>query len=380
MKHFILILIAAIGFSSCTKTPDDLIKEPDCTPRGSLENTHQHTVGIELLLDKGIESGIPGIALSIRSASKGEFFATQGYANLDKPVALASCHVFRAASLTKTLIATAIIQLVDEKEIALDQLITELLPKEIWEGLAKANETTVGELLSHTSGIPNYDDNTRFVAAVLNEPGEELTVQERLDFAKELQSTPDWVIEKFRTIYSNTNYVLLELILEAQTGLGYEEYLRQNVLEPAEMLQSSFSTAEAFPKGLSDGYCDMYDRGSLREVNRFDARRWSGEAALISNVQDIDGFFAAFLSAKLCTDSSLEQMQEHQYGLLRDTIAGVPAIGHDGQAIGYSSEMWYFEDLELTIVLMANQGRISGDQPSIQPFEDLLEEIVKLHL
>ena len=356
------------------------MNETECASDAIIEKNHDHKAELELLLDKAIEAGIPGIAIKVHSASKGQFFAIRGYANLEESVALAPCHVFRAASITKTLMATAILQLVEEGKVRLDQPITELLPKHVIDGLAKAKETTVAELLNHTSGIPNYDDNGRFVAAVLNEPGKELTVNDRLGFAKELQGTPDWVIEKFGTIYSNTNYVLLELILETQTGLTYETYLTKNVLRPAQIQQSSFATVHPFPNALASGYCDMYDEGSLREVNRFDARRWSGEAALISNVLDIDKFFNALMRAELCSESILGQMKINQYGLLLDTVAQVPAIGHDGQAIGFSSELWYFEDLELTVVLMANQGRISSDQPSIQPFEDLLTDIVAIHL
>ncbi|MEO1256901.1 MAG: hypothetical protein AAFY41_18730, partial [Bacteroidota bacterium] len=60
-------------------------------------------------------------------------------------------------------------------------------------------------------------------------------------------------------------------------------------------------------------------------------------------------------------------------------ISGYKAIGHDGQAVGYSSEMWFFPEKELTIILLANQGRISDDQPSIKRFDNLMIDILNVH-
>lgn len=379
MKKWVYCALCLATLASCFKEPEALVTDSECVAAERVQNNHQQVEALELLMDKGSEAGIPGISLMVYSESQGNYTATRGYAELDQYTKLQPCHVFRAASLTKTVLATVVIQLMEEGKLKIDDPITALLPKTVWEGLARADETTIAELMNHTSGIPNYDDNTRFVAAILNEPGKELTADDRLDFAKELQGTQDWVIEKFGTIYSNTNYVLLELIVEQVMGRPFEEVVDDYIFKPIQMEHSSFGTINPFPNGLCTGYCDMYDKGNLREVNLYDARRWSGEAAMISNGNDIYAFFRALLDAEFCSQTSFELMKKEQYGLLQDTIAGIPAIGHDGQAIGYSSEMWYFEELGLTIVLMANQGRISGDQPSIQPFEELLEQVVLLH-
>ena len=73
-------------------------------------------------------------------------------------------------------------------------------------------------------------------------------------------------------------------------------------------------------------------------------------------------------------------MINNRYGLLHEIFEGVKAIGHDGEAIGYSSEMWCFPEKELMIVLIATKGRIDSDQASIQGFEKLFIDILKLHL
>lgn len=379
MRSISLLSLVCLLACSCLKEPDYSDKQESCIPNPPFTNNHVLETELQSLIEAAHTEGIPGISISLHSASKGSFFGNFGMADVHHGTALTPCHTFRAASLCKTLMATAFMQLHDLKKVDLETPISNLLPSDILSGLAKADETTVAELLNHTSGIPNYDDNGRFVAAVLNEPGEELSTTDRLNFAKEQEGTPDWVVEKFGSIYSNTNYLLLELILEELTGESYETYLEQHILKPSVMPYSSFSTQHPYPESLSAGYCDMYDNGKLREVSAFDAKRWSGEAALISNASDIYRFFEALLSAQLTSSESLELMKNEQYGLLNETISGQKALGHDGQAIGYSSEMWHFPKLDLTIILMANKGRISGEQESIAIYEQLLEDIVNLH-
>lgn len=379
MKPYIIALLMGISLTACLKEGEELVPKADCSAVAPFENTHTLASEIESLLDQALADGLPGASLVVSSGTKGDLLLTKGYADIGSEEALEHCHSFRAASLTKTMMATAFIQLHEQGLIDLQSLITDLLPSEITDGLAKADETTVAELLSHTSGIPNYDDNGRFVAAVLNEPGKELTTLQRLNWAKELEGTPDWVIEKFGLIYSNTNYLLLELILEEVTGEPFESYLKKEIIGPAAMASASFSTEVPFPAQLSSGYCDMYDKGYLRDVNLFDAQRGSGDAALIANASDVYRMFKALQNAELTSEDSWKTMQAEHYGLLSETIAGTEAIGHDGLAIGYSSEMWHLEELDLSIVLMANQGRISGDQPSIAVFEQLLVDLVKLH-
>ncbi len=378
MKKCLYIIFLFMLSAACKKEAEEF-NPKSCTGFVAMDNDHLQSADIQRLLDNYVRKGIPGISTVISSGTQGFFYGSSGYASLSNMTLLQACNTFRVASLTKTFMATAIMQLAEEGEIDLDAQISSILDNNILDGLDKAYETTVEELLSHTSGIPNYDDNSRFVASVLNEPGKRLTVEDRLDFARDLEGTPDWVIEKYELIYSNTNYVLLQLILEKVTGNNYDQYILQRIIEPLDLSHTTFSTIKTFPDGLSAGYCDMFDNRKLRDVNLFDANRWSGEAAMISNGLDIYTFYNSLLKAELTSAQTLESMISNNLGLLHETIDGIEGIGHDGQGIGYSSEMWFFPKKDLIIVLIANQGRISSDQPSIQQFENALVDILKLH-
>ncbi|MDN5214779.1 serine hydrolase domain-containing protein [Fulvivirgaceae bacterium BMA12] len=379
MKNIFHLLLVGSLLISCKKEPELLIDSHQCNPVTVVANNHTEEEALQDLLNDYVANGIPGVAVVVDSKTKGFFLGVAGMTDIAAKVPMTSCHTFRVASLTKTFMGAAFMQLLETGAINLDDQISAILDDEILADLDKSDETTIAELLNHTSGIPNYDDNSRFVASVLNEPGKVLTVEDRLNFARELRGTPDWVIEKYEQIYSNTNYLLLQLILEKVTGKPYETYLSENITVPLGLRKTTFSTINTFPNGLSSGYCDMYDNGKLRDVNLFDANRWSGEASAISNAMDIYTFFNALITGQLIDPSAFENMKNNKYGLLIEEFDGIQAVGHDGQGIGYSSEMWYFPEKALTITLIANKGRIDDDQPSIQDFVALFLGVLSLH-
>lgn len=378
MKNYIYIICLILLIFSCQKEPEEF-NTNTCNASIVLENTHLQSATLQNILDSYVQKAIPGISLVVNSSSEGFFFGMSGYSNLANSSNLKACNTFRVASLTKTIMATAIMQLVEKGDINLDSKISTILDSNIIEGLDKANETTIEELLNHTSGIPNYDDNKNFVVTILNEPGKKITVSDRLDFAKDLNGIPDSVIEKFDGIYSNTNYVLLQLILEKVTNQSFDQYIIENIIMPLNLNHTTFSTIQTFPDGLSTGYCDMYDYGKLRDVSLFDANRWSGEAAMISNGLDIYTFFNSLLSEQITSLQTLNLMKTKKLGLLHTDINGLEGFGHDGRGVGFSSEMWYFPEKDLTIILIVNKGRISEDQPSIEEFRNAFVDIVELH-
>jgi D-alanyl-D-alanine carboxypeptidase len=376
--RYSLFMLTLVVIISCKVNSEELTLAKPCNEPGQV--THLKSTEIQKIINEAIINGLPGVSIVVDSDTEGYFIGSAGLVNLDNRIAVsASCHTFRAASITKTFLATAIMVLVENGLLDINAPINSVLENEILDGLAKANETTIGELLSHTSGIPNYDDNIRFVASVLNEPGKLLTIMDRINFAKDMGGTPDWVIEKYGQIYSNTNYLLLELILESVSGRTFEEFIDTEILLPIHLESTSFSTVNSYPPDLVTGYCDLFDTGKLRGVDLFDAHRWSGEAAMISKPSDLHTFYKALLNGDILVIETVTDMITNKYGLLTEKFGEEEGIGHDGQAIGYSSEMWFFPNMNLTVVLMANQGRISDDQPSIDIFEHMLPKILSIH-
>jgi len=342
-----------------------------------IEKLHENHSALEQIIHQYVKKGtLPSLAVWVTSKEKGNFLFSEGLADLQSQVSLDFCHQFRVASLTKTLLATAILQLVEEGQLQLDDQVSDFLTPEVYADIKRTEKASIASLLNHTSGIANYDNNPNFPLAILDEPGKPLTIEDRLDLARNQGATPDWVMEKYGPSYSNTNYLLLQLILEAITQQSYEDYLIRMIFEVLDLKHSTFSTLEPFPEYLVPGYCGFYDDETLIDVSPYDANRFSGDGAWITTIEDLSLFFTALLDGKILTFSTLDLMRTQQLGLQTKTVSSLKGIGHDGRAIGYSAEMWYFPEVALKIILLTNQGRISENQPSMQQWEELIEALV----
>lgn len=361
---------------SCLVTPNTLFTPESCNSILD-ENNHPRSQIIQELLGESVENGLAGASLLIEDGNTGSFYSFAGNADLNKSIAINACTKFRVASITKMFTATAIMQLVERGLITLETPINEILSAEVLEDIKRANEATVKDLLAHKSGIANYDDNPHFPAMILNEPSKPISLMEKLDLIRGQGATPAWVVEKFGIVYSNSNYLLLQLIIEKVANENYEAFIQSNILNPLDLSQTSFSTKNPFPENLALGYVDIYDKGYIRDVSAWDAHRFHGEGCIISNAKELAIFFRAMIDGRLFKNQqTFEMMQSQGLGILKDTIQQTPIIGHDGQAIGYSAEMWYIPQRDCLVVLLANQGRIMEEQPSIEPFEGLFEDIV----
>ena len=189
---------------------------------------------------------------------------------------------------------------------------------------------------------------------------------------------PKWVIKKFGQIYSNTNYLILQLIIEKASGMGYEAFVRSHIIEPLNLIGTSFGAEDAYPSGLATGYVDFYGKGVMRNVNEWDAHRFDAEGDLISTAGDMQQFYQKLHSGELIPDVLLQQMKEKRLGLLQEEFELENAIGHDGIGIGYSAEMWYLPRSGLMVVLLSNQGRLLSENRSVLKYENLLRQVIEV--
>jgi D-alanyl-D-alanine carboxypeptidase len=165
-------LIAAAVFSACgggeeTRVSDQLA--------GQLQET----------LDRGVESPrtvFPGTALYVSQPELGTWAGAAGEANIDPGTPMQPGDKFRAGSIMKPFVATAILQLVEEGKLALDDPLPKVLPADIVARVSGADRITLRMLLNHTSGIPEYSDE-RFNRTVMADPQRVWQVGEFLDLS-----------------------------------------------------------------------------------------------------------------------------------------------------------------------------------------------------
>ncbi|MFD5200652.1 serine hydrolase domain-containing protein [Streptomyces sp. NPDC058375] len=242
---------------------------------------------------------------------------------------------FRAGSLTKTFTATVVLQLVAEHRLRLDNTVNSLLPDQVRAGNALSGEPiTVRQLLNHTSGLYDYLDGLLPHFRSLDQfwPRDQL-IGIGLDEPRYFP-TPG---TRFR--YSNTNYLLLDLIVERVTDRDLRTNLERRVLAPLGLRDTSYPLAQRTIGGPhARGYTDVsFLLPDVPDATRFDITGFSpseagASGALVTTAADIARFYRALLRGRLLPPGLLRSM-------LTDTV---PTTGSAPPAVGYGLGVYVY--------------------------------------
>jgi D-alanyl-D-alanine carboxypeptidase len=228
--------------------------------------------------------------------------------------------MFHAASVGKLFTATLIARLIEEGRLAWDSRVAELLPPEElrglfeWHGADRSGDVTVAMLLSHTSGVADYFDDTgrsrKSVSALLaEEPHRLWSVEQLLDFSRNEQRPVGPPGARFH--YSDTGYLLLGRIIEVLRGLPFHIALKQGIFEPAGMRDAYMLLREPAPLGTPP-LRPAYLRGvDLAGSNALSAD-WSGGGVALS-AADLLAFCEALNSGRLLRPETLERMADFRW-------------------------------------------------------------------
>jgi D-alanyl-D-alanine carboxypeptidase len=266
-----------------------------------------------------------------------------GAARLEPRRAARVSDTTRVGSITKTFVATAVLQQVAAGRIGLDEPIERRLPGVVPGGGA----ITVRMLLQHTSGLFNYTDDEDAVRAQLADPTRHVDPQWMLDvaFAHPAGFPPgsDWS-------YSNTNYIVLGLLLEKVTGRPARTVLDRQIIRPLKLRHTYLATDGSWRGPHLHGYATP---GAFGNDDYLDLSSWDPSwgwtaGALVSDPADLATFYRALMSGRLLPAAQLRAMTttvrtpapELRYGLglyRLQTVCG-PVWGHDGGIPGYLTE------------------------------------------
>jgi D-alanyl-D-alanine carboxypeptidase len=191
-----------------------------------------HTVAaIDALLQAAYQPDEPGAAVIAVKDGRPVFRKGYGLANVELGVPIAPDMVFRLASITKQFTAVAILMLMEQGQLALQDSITRFMP----DYPMHDHRITIEHLLTHTSGIRSYTDMPEWPPLWRKD----FSVQELIDFFKEqpMQFAPGQ-----RWAYNNSGYHLLGAIIEQLSGLSYEQFIQQHIFEPLGMRQSYYDS------------------------------------------------------------------------------------------------------------------------------------------
>ena len=304
----------------------------------------------------------PGMLLYVASPQTGEYLRTAGLAEIDSATSMSVGPLFRIGSCTKTFTGTAILTLVQEGRIGLDDTIDKYIA-----GVPNGNIITIRHLLKMRSGLSNYSESATFGHDFDANPNHSFTPQELLAYA---WAMPIMFAPGTQYYYSNTNTVLLGLVVEKVNpeGDNLDQAIKRRISNPLGMTNTFLPNDGAMPGAYIHGYMPTQPPDDVSLMNP----SWGWAAgAMISNFYDMRTYTAALgngslLSAQMQAlrmsdfeSSGMPAYPTAQYGLGWATVGGF--YGHSGALPGYVNMAMYDPSTQTTIYLMLNTQPTDGD-------------------
>ncbi|MEI4623767.1 beta-lactamase family protein [Bacillus pfraonensis] len=309
------------------------------------EKKSKHREEVKYVMDQVVTNKkIPSVIAGGLKDGKRWSYAT-GTASYEVPRPVEPNFSFRIGSITKTFTASVILQLVEEKQLNLDDSVEKWLPGIVQGNGYDGNKITIRQLLNHTSGIASYTDLDMRDITLPQNPYRYYTADEliSLGLAKPPVFSPG---EGWN--YSNTNTVLAGQIIQKATGDTYTEQIRKRFIEPLGLKETFVMEANPhIPGEHATGY-NMDRSGHLYDLTEIN-QSWANAAGnMVSSVKDLTTFFSALLGGKLLNQEMMDQMLttvdspigKVGLGIYEEkTLDGQSYWGHAGGTFGFESRV-----------------------------------------
>lgn len=274
---------------------------------------------------------------------------------------------FYIASVGKMIVATAILQLLDEGRVRLDDRVSEIIkPAGALTRLANWNTITIEQLLTHTSGLIDYFTDEYEDAADKNN---EMLVNAELAVANTFDKRGMFK-PGTKYNYSNTNFVLLGLVIECIDGSHLGTSLQRRIFKSAGMRNSSVG-ADPAEAGVASGHSTSGTPSTKANLIAYASKL--GDGPVTTTADDMTRFMLALFSERrMLQPRTLKQMlapslHEAGYGLGIE-LSGEGddlAVGHDGSVNGFNAQAWYYASHKTAIVFLTNGDYYREDAPDI---------------
>jgi D-alanyl-D-alanine carboxypeptidase len=343
-------------------------------------------VEIEALADDAVAAGIPGVSIAIQRGSQTVTIA-RGVADRAAPGRLTPEHRFRAASVAKSLLASVILQLVDEGRVALTDTVEEWLPAMV----PQSGAVTIEQLVRQQSGIFDYGADPRLMQPYMaGDFGYYWSPEKLVELANEHGPTFE---PGARYEYSNTNFTLLGLIIEKATGETLANVVRDRIFEPVGMTSSKMETSSHMDSPYAHGYLVGLAEEPI-DVTDMSASAVFGSGNLVSTPLDLSRFYQALVAGDVVSEEQLPAMftvdpsvpgNRYGMGVFRfENVELYPCgtfVGHDGGIPGYDTAAYSSLDGKRQFAVAVSSFTLdekAGDEAAHAAFARLNEAIACL--
>jgi D-alanyl-D-alanine carboxypeptidase len=318
---------------------------------------------------------VPGVSIAVYVPGYAPYIKSVGYADLPSKTPFRLPDKFRIGSNTKTFVVTVLLQLADEHRLSLDDTISKFA---LGVDIPNARRITIRQLCEMRSGLFETYDTPQF---------------NKMDVTPQTRVTPKQMVQwaaahkpvfapGARYSYSNTNYIILGMIIEKVTNDTVGNQIRKRLLQPMALTDTSFPDDAAMPAPYSHGY-DAKGKGNWRDVTVYvpPSVTWAA-GAMISTVPDMKRWVKSYVTGTMNSRAAQRaRLRCLPTGLGKDLNFGLGIgcssgwYGYTGGLPGYNTAAYYFPSKDITVIAFVNAQR---EQPAPGVANSILRDITRV--
>ena len=279
-------------------------------------------------LEEGIDHGFDGMIVYVDHAGKPPEFYAAGWHNREEKIPAYPQALFKIASITKLYVAVATAKLVKAERLSLDKTLADYFPK-LAGRIENSEEITLRMMLQHRSGIPNFVDHPDFW--IKPPESRQETLEYALDLPANFEPGEDYG-------YSNTNYMLIEDLIDKTLGYSNQQFIKEEILIPLGLKNTFGSLQEVDIDNVMSGYYFGIDQDF----------KFEDTGLMLATAEDV-GIFIRSLN-----DGSVFKEGE------QEIYSSVYVYNHTGLIPGYQSIAEYHEDIDTVVIQFNNTTNFNG--------------------
>ncbi len=335
----LLVLIISFSFSGFINAQKD---------QSAVKKEIDHSVDSLLILYK-----VPGIAFEINTPEF-SYANTAGLGDIKTGVKRNLNDKIRIGSITKTFVATVILQLTDEGKLKIDDKLSVYYPD-----YPNSENITLRQVLDMTSGIPDYIDDSAVTKSFFYDRMDKYTPEEIYEITKKMKP---YFPPGTAWHYSNGNYNILGMLIEKITGNKIKDEIENRIIKPLGLKNTSFPLTPYMDGQYSHGYMKNNSTGETTDVTVIDPSITWAAGEMISDFDDLKIYSEALVNGSMLSKAAQAERLKFvktgvvaflEYGLGIAKVGGF--IGHNGGITGYNTSMYIHPELKAQIIVSVNE-------------------------
>lgn len=308
---------------------------------------------IDKILSTQFKTNETGVSALVAKDGNVIYRKAFGKADLELDVNMTSKNIFEVGSITKQFTSVAILMLLEEGKLSLEDEITKFIPTYPTNG----KKITIHHLLTHTSGIKSYTSMQRF--------GEVMTIDETpLKFIDFFKNEPMDFDPGEKYLYNNSGYFILGYIVEKVSGLSYQKFIQERIFDMVDMKSSYYGSHEKLIKNRASGY---QKRGEFSNAQYISLSLPYAAGSIMSNVDDMLKWQTAITNNVFLKETTIDKAFtnytlnngdkiNYGYGWVFNEINDVPTLEHGGAIPGYLSMGVFVPSKNVYVIVFSNCG------------------------